>query len=81
MLAAFEREIAEYRDGKGTLRFSFEKPVPRRLLAGITKVRAREVEAAKQARAKKAVKKAPKNAVKKAPKKAVKKAPKKAVKR
>lgn len=76
MLAAFGREIAACRDGKGTLRFSFAEPIPRRLLTGIAKIRTREVEAAEQAKAKKRAKKSPKKAAKKAPKKSRKKAAK-----
>jgi uncharacterized protein YdhG (YjbR/CyaY superfamily) len=39
---AFEKELAPYRTGKGTLRFPFNKPIPWKLIKKIVKFRAKE---------------------------------------
>jgi len=39
---SFEKELAPYRSGKGTLRFSFNKPIPWNLIKKIIKFRVKE---------------------------------------
>jgi uncharacterized protein YdhG (YjbR/CyaY superfamily) len=44
VVAAFKNELAAYEvNDKGTIRFPLSKPVPVKLIAGIAKVRAKEV--------------------------------------
>jgi uncharacterized protein YdhG (YjbR/CyaY superfamily) len=43
VLAAFKNELASRVVSKGTIRFALDEPVPARLIAGIAKIRAREV--------------------------------------
>ncbi len=38
----FQKELAEYQTGKGTLQFSLEKPMPLALISKVAKFRARE---------------------------------------
>jgi uncharacterized protein YdhG (YjbR/CyaY superfamily) len=45
VVAAFKGELAPYELSKGTIRFPLGKPVPVRLIAGIAKLRAKEVAA------------------------------------
>jgi uncharacterized protein YdhG (YjbR/CyaY superfamily) len=43
LVAAFEDDLAPYEVNKGTIRFPLSEPVPVKLIAGIAKVRAKEV--------------------------------------
>ena len=43
VVAAFKGELAKYEVNKGTIRFPLSEPVPVKLIAGIAKVRAKEV--------------------------------------
>ena len=43
VVAAFKDELAKYDVNKGTIRFPLSEPVPVKLIAGIAKVRAKEV--------------------------------------
>ena len=36
---AFNKEVAQYADGKGTIKFSLDKPLPLKLIGGIVKYR------------------------------------------
>lgn len=42
LLAAFEKDLAPYEVNKSTIRFSFEEPVPVKLIGRIAKFRAKE---------------------------------------
>ena len=39
---AFEKELAPYRSGKGTLRFSIEKPIPWEIIQKVVQFRVKE---------------------------------------
>jgi uncharacterized protein YdhG (YjbR/CyaY superfamily) len=39
---AFEKELAPYRSGKGTLRFSFDKPIPWDIIKKVIEFRVKE---------------------------------------
>jgi uncharacterized protein YdhG (YjbR/CyaY superfamily) len=44
LVAAFKEELAPYEvNNKGTIRFPLDKPVPKKLITGIARFRAREV--------------------------------------
>lgn len=43
VVAKFREALAPYKLSKGTIRFSLSEPVPKRLIAGIAKFRAKEV--------------------------------------
>ena len=43
VVAAFKDDLAPYEVNKGTIRFPLSEPVPVKLIAGIAKVRAKEV--------------------------------------
>ena len=43
VVAAFKDDLAKYEVNKGTIRFPLSEPVPVKLIAGIAKVRAKEV--------------------------------------
>jgi len=43
VVAAFKADLAKYEVKKGTIRFPLSEPVPVKLIAGIAKVRAKEV--------------------------------------
>src|SRR4030095_10659489 len=43
VIAAFKDDLVNYEVSKGTIRFPLSEPVPVKLIAGIAKVRAREV--------------------------------------
>ena len=45
LIAAFKKELANYEfNDKGTIRFPLSEPVPEKLLTGIAKFRAKEIE-------------------------------------
>jgi uncharacterized protein YdhG (YjbR/CyaY superfamily) len=50
-IEAFEKEIAPYRSGKGTLRFPLDKPLPLELVVKIVKFRVKENQAKKKKKA------------------------------
>lgn len=43
--AAFEKKLAKYKQGKGSVQFPLTEPMPLKLIAGITKFRVKEVKA------------------------------------
>lgn len=43
IVAAFKKELAPYAVNKGTIRFPLSEPVPVKLIAGIAKLRAKDV--------------------------------------
>ena len=43
LLAAFEKELAQYEINKSTIRFPLDKTVPAKLIASIVRFRAREI--------------------------------------
>jgi uncharacterized protein YdhG (YjbR/CyaY superfamily) len=45
IIEAFEEELAPYTVNKGTIRFPLSQPVPVKLIAGITKLRAKDAAA------------------------------------
>ena len=45
VVARFKRELAGYTIAKGTIKFPLDEPVPAKLIAGIARLRAREVAA------------------------------------
>ena len=51
IVAAFREKLARYKLSKGTIRFPLGEPVPVRLIAGIARLRAKEVDARENARA------------------------------
>jgi uncharacterized protein YdhG (YjbR/CyaY superfamily) len=53
VIARLGTKLARHRDGKGTLRFAFDEPIPTALLASIAKVRAAEVAEAEALKASK----------------------------
>ncbi|GHT05405.1 hypothetical protein AGMMS49525_12700 [Bacteroidia bacterium] len=40
---AFEKELASYRSGKGTLRFSIDKPIPWEIIKKVVQFRVKEI--------------------------------------
>jgi uncharacterized protein YdhG (YjbR/CyaY superfamily) len=42
--AEFNKEVAAYRAGKGTLQFPLDQPIPYKLISKIGKIRAKEIE-------------------------------------
>jgi uncharacterized protein YdhG (YjbR/CyaY superfamily) len=48
VVAAFRNDLQSYEVSKGTIKFPLSGPVPVRLIAGIAKVRAKEVAASKR---------------------------------
>jgi len=48
ILDAYEAELARFRTSKGTLRFTPDGPIPRRLVQKIVRARLREIESAKR---------------------------------
>lgn len=44
VVAAFKKELTGYHVSKGTIRFPFTEPIPLKLIRGIVRIRAREVE-------------------------------------
>jgi uncharacterized protein YdhG (YjbR/CyaY superfamily) len=65
LVAELSDELAPYELSKGTIRFPLGKPVPVRLIARIAKLKAKEAEARKNAKAAKKKKPAKKKPVKK----------------
>ncbi len=51
VVAAFKDDLAQYEVNKGTIRFPLSEPVPVKLIAGIAKVRAKEVAGRDKAKA------------------------------
>jgi uncharacterized protein YdhG (YjbR/CyaY superfamily) len=51
ILATFKKELAPYKVNKGTIRFSLSEPVPTKLIQGIAKLRAKEVDESEKVRA------------------------------
>jgi len=41
--ASFEKEIAGYMDGKGTLKFSLSQPIPLKLIGKVTKLHVKRI--------------------------------------
>lgn len=48
-IEAFKKELADYQEGKGTIRFSYDKPIPWPLVTKIVKFRVQEVTENKKA--------------------------------
>jgi uncharacterized protein YdhG (YjbR/CyaY superfamily) len=51
IVAAFRKPLAPYKLAKGTIRFPLDEPVPVRLIAGIARLRAKEVDEREKTRA------------------------------
>jgi uncharacterized protein YdhG (YjbR/CyaY superfamily) len=48
VLDTYEEELKQFRTSKGTLQFTADKPIPRRLVERIVKARVREIDSAKR---------------------------------